>query len=112
MPCHFGQELASYYHYYYFSIFVCLNFLLYQISTKGLVFYQIIDNYALFIQTNSYCVGLWSDFISFQNLTKENEVVVGVLPVIMNEGGSHHLDHYCPHAMADSLHLSLVRQYQ
>jgi hypothetical protein len=78
MPCDCGQELASYYHYYYYLIFVCLNFLLYQISIRVLVFYQIIDNYGLFIQTNSYCVSLWSDFINFQNLTKENEVAVGV----------------------------------
>ena len=90
-----------------------LIFLLYQISIKGLVFYQIIGgNLVVFVLTNSYCDSLCPDFISFPNLTKENEVVAGALLVIMNEGGNHHLDHYCPHALADSHHRSLVRHYQ
>lgn len=89
-----------------------LIFLRYQFSMKGLVFYQIIGNHASFIPTNSYCESLCPDFISSLNLTKENEVVAGALLVIMNEGGNRHLDHYCPHALADSHHPSLVRHYQ
>ncbi|KAF8369450.1 hypothetical protein HHK36_032535 [Tetracentron sinense] len=46
-------------------------------------------------------------FISYLNLTKENEVVVDVWLATMSVGGSHHMDLYYLHAIHDFLHLSM-----